>query len=108
MNEFGQTAKLIFGPNCVLYTQVQQSVHIGTYPGYTTSLYMSTYKQLTLIGESWKNPKRGTVTERVFREKIQSTETYINDTTLRSGFFPENALGDGPAFWIFSGFTDKG
>ena len=31
------------------------------------------------------------------------------DSMLRSGFFPEKALGDGPAFWIFfSGFTDKG
>ena len=41
---------------------------------------------LTLICESWKkNPKRGTVTERVFREKIQSGR----------GFFPEIALGDG-------------
>ena len=29
----------------------------------------------------------GTVTERVFREKIQSTEKYTNDATLRSGFF---------------------
>ena len=39
-------------------------------------------------------PFLGTVAERVFWEKIQSTETYINDTTLCSGFFP--------------GFTDKG
>ena len=27
---------------------------------------------------------------------------------LRSGFFPENALGDGPAFRIFPGCPDKG
>ena len=29
MNQFGQTAKLIFGLNCLLYDL--QSVHIGTY-----------------------------------------------------------------------------
>ena len=53
-------------------------------------------------------PFFGTVTERDFR-KNQSTETYTNDATLHSGFFPPNALGDGPAFWIFfPGFTDKG
>ena len=34
-------------------------------------------------------------------KKIQCTETYTNDATLRSGFFPQDALGDGPAFWIF-------
>ena len=33
-------------------------------------------------------PFFGTVTECDFREKIQSTETYTNDATLRSGFFP--------------------
>ena len=27
---------------------------------------------------------------------------------MRSGFFPQNTLGDSPAFWIFPGFTDKG
>ena len=28
---------------------------------------------------------------------------------LRSGFFPQNTLGDGPAFWIFfPGFKDNG
>ena len=38
-----------------------------------------------------------------FPENIQSTETYTNDATLRSGFFfPENTFDDGPAFWIFS------
>ena len=41
-------------------------------------------------------------------EKYQSTGTYVNHATLRSGFFPRNALGDGPAFWIFPGLTDKG
>ena len=35
----------------------------------------------------------GTVTERIFRKKIQSTETYKNGTTLRSGFFPEKHAG---------------
>ena len=49
-----------------------------------------------------------TVTERVFREKTKAREHIQNDATLRSGFFPRNALGDGPAFWSFSGFTDKG
>ena len=41
-------------------------------------------------------------------KKFQSTGTYTNDVTLRSEFFPENALGDGPACWVFSRFTDKG
>ena len=42
-------------------------------------------------------------------KKILSTGTYTNDATLRSGFFPWNALGDGPTFWIFfPGFMDKG
>ena len=36
-----------------------------------------------------------------FPKKIQSTETYTNGTTLCSGFFPHNVLGDGPAFWTF-------
>ena len=40
------------------------------------------------------------MTEHVFRENIQSTEIYTNDTTLRPGFFPGNALGHGPTFWI--------
>ena len=34
-------------------------------------------------------------------EKIQNTRTYTNDVMLRSGFFPQNTLGDGPAFRIF-------
>ena len=47
-------------------------------------------------------PLFGTVTERDFRKKIQSMGTYTNGTTLCSGFFPQNAFADGPAFWIFS------
>ena len=43
-------------------------------------------------------PFSGTVPERVFWEKIQSTRTYTNDATLRSGF---SALD-------FPGFTGKG
>ena len=41
----------------------------------------------------------------------RSTKIYANfetATELRSGYFPENELGDDPAFLIFSGFTDKG
>ena len=35
-------------------------------------------------------------------EKNSKTWEHIqNDATLRSGFFPQNALSDGPAFWIF-------
>ena len=37
----------------------------------------------------------------LFGKKFQSTGTCTNDATLRSGFFPKNALGDGLAFWIF-------
>ena len=35
-------------------------------------------------------------------EHIQMMHRYALD------FFPRNALGDGPAFWIFPGFIDKG
>ena len=48
----------------------------------------------------------GSSTEHDFREHIQSTKI-LNDATLRSGFFPQNALGDGPAFWILPGFKVK-
>ena len=49
----------------------------------------------------------GTITERDFRKKNSKTWEHIqNDSTLRSGFFPQNALGDDPAFWIF--FQDSG
>ena len=42
-------------------------------------------------------------------KKSKAQKRIQNDATLRYGFFfPENALGDGPAFWIFPGFTDKG
>ena len=59
--------------------------------------------QLTLIRE-FLGPSPSVISGK----KIQSTETHTNDATLRSGFFPQNTLGDGPAFWIFPGFTDKG
>ena len=39
------------------------------------------------------------ITERDFRKQIQSTETYTNDAAVRI-CFSENALGDGPVFWI--------
>ena len=42
----------------------------------------------------------GTVTERDFREKIPKHRNI--DAMLCLGIFPENALGDGPAFRIFS------
>ena len=43
-------------------------------------------------------------------KKIQSTETYTNLLNAALWiFFPQNTLGDGPAFWIFfPGFKDKG
>ena len=58
-------------------------------------------------------PFFGTVTERHFRKKIQTTEIYTNDATLfRNYFFPQITLGDGSVmaqrFGFFSGFTDKG
>ena len=35
-------------------------------------------------------------------KKIQSTETYTNLLNAALWiFFPQNTLGDGPAFWIF-------
>ena len=40
------------------------------------------------------NPKRGTVTERVFRKKIQSVALHQLYRAL--DFFPEMTLGDGP------------
>ena len=57
---------------------------------------------LTLIRESWKkNPKRGTVTERVLRKKIpeRSIESFVYVSMLRN-FFPEIALGHGPKNWF--------
>ena len=42
--------------------------------------------------------KYGTVTEREFRKKIQSMETYQNDAIEAANLSPENALGDGLAF----------
>ena len=66
---------------------------------------------LTLIGESWgKNPKRGSVTERVFRKKKSRTQQCIDlYIILCYGFFTEIAFGDGPTYWIlFQGFTDMG
>ena len=55
-------------------------------------------------------PFFGTVTERAFRKKIPK---HRNIYKWHNGalwiFFPQNALGDGPAFWIFFlGFTDMG
>ena len=51
---------------------------------------------LTLIRESWKNPKRGTITERVLREKIQSSALRHLYMFLCFGiFFLEMTLGDG-------------
>ena len=46
----------------------------------------------------------------ISEKKIQSTETYTNLLNAALWiFFPENTLGDGPAFWIFfPRFTDKG
>ena len=47
-------------------------------------------------------PFFGTVAESVFWKKIQSTETYTNLLNVALWiFFPQNTLGDGPAFWIF-------
>ena len=47
-------------------------------------------------------PIFGTVTERDFRKNSKAREHIQNDATLCFGFFLENALGNGPAFWIFS------
>ena len=46
-------------------------------------------------------PFFGTVTERAFRAKIQSTDTYKLMQCCVVDFPPEKVLGDGPAFWIF-------
>ena len=43
-----------------------------------------------------------------FPKKSKAQKHIEIDAMLRSDFFAENALGDGPAFSIFSGFTDKG
>ena len=52
----------------------------------------------------------GTVTERGFRKKSKTWEhilymIYVYDKMMQRyalNFFPQSALGDGPAFWIFS------
>ena len=42
-------------------------------------------------------------------KKSKAQKHMQNDSMLRSEFFPQNTLGDGPAFWIlFPGFMDKG
>ena len=48
-------------------------------------------------------PFFGTVTERAFRKKNSKAQEHVQIfSMLRSGFsFLRNALGDGPAFWIF-------
>ena len=58
-------------------------------------------ESLTLIRESWKiNPKRGTVTERVLRKKIQRAALHhFVYVPMFWNFFPESALGDGPKKW---------
>ena len=46
---------------------------------------------------------------RALSGKFQSTGRYTNDAMIDSELFPRNALGDGPAFWIFyPEITDKG
>ena len=88
------------------------------YPGYYCSSWkrfpavnfdlpfgkLMTAKQfdLTLIRESQKkNPKRGTVTERVLRKKIQSAALCYLYMFLCFGFFSEIALGDGSKNGIY-------
>ena len=44
----------------------------------------------------------------VSSEKNHRTEAYTNWCNAALWIFPENALGEGPAFFIFSGFRDKG
>ena len=58
--------------------------------------------------------RKYTATERVFREKSKAQERMYTIESFEmmqrcdSDFFPENTLGDGPAFWIYlPGFTDK-
>ena len=54
-------------------------------------------------------PFFGTVTERAFRKKIQTTGTYTNDATLRSGLFSaKRARRRSRVLDFFPGFTDKG
>ena len=49
-----------------------------------------------------KYPILGAVTECDFRGKNQSTKTLVQIALCFAlDFFSENALGDGPAFWIF-------
>ena len=58
------------------------------------------HDSLTLIRE--KNTKRGTVTERVLREKIQSAALHhFVYVSMLWNFFPESALGDGPKIGIY-------
>ena len=38
--------------------------------------------------------------------KISKARNHIKIDAMVD-IFPKNALGDGPAFWIFSGFMDK-
>ena len=61
---------------------------------------------LTLIRESWKNPKRGTVTKRVFQKDIQNAVLHPLYMFLCFGFFySEIALGNGPENWFIFLFS---
>ena len=55
-------------------------------------------------------PIFGTSPSALSGKKFQNMGTYTNWWNAALWiFFPQNALGDGPAFWIFPpGFTDKG
>ena len=46
-------------------------------------------------------PFFGTITERAFREKSKIQEHIQMIQRCALDFFPQNALGDGPASWIF-------
>ena len=48
-------------------------------------------------------PFFGTVTERAFRKKNPKHKNiYKSSQCCALDFFPQNTLGDGPTFWIFS------
>ena len=54
------------------------------FTGYLTVILNSLHRPLTLIRESWKNPKRGTITERIFRENQEhSIASFVYVSLLR-------------------------
>ena len=83
-------------------------VPVSLYYDVNLKWHMPIYAEICRAKQKYM-PFFGTVTERAFRKKKSKAPEHIQMMQRCAlDFFPRNALGDGPAFWIFPGFTDKG